>query len=186
MKDLIIAKVPFFSAKTKILCKNKTERNIQFSGNVMEQSNGSKLICAVFIDIENTEQLYASKYTSFLLSIFNEAYEIDLSKHKYTTLKTLKSEKKNSPERFENEESPFIDQCIYPEDLNKLRRFMSMDHLKNINGDLSICDYRVKIDDRPLEYRRCLIFPKGNNKVMCCCLNITDKVFNESKNPAGN
>lgn len=186
MKDLIIAKVPFFSAKTKILCKNKTERNIQFSGNVMEQSNGSKLICAVFIDIENTEQLYASKYTSFLLSIFNEAYEIDLSKHKYTTLKTLKSEKKNSPERFENEESPFIDQCIYPEDLNKLRRFMSMDHLKNINGDLSICDYRVKIDDRPLEYRRCLIFPNGNNKVMCCCLNITDKVFNESKNPAGN
>ncbi|MBQ5999553.1 MAG: EAL domain-containing protein [Treponema sp.] len=186
MKDIIMAKIPFFSAKTKILCKDKSERNIQFSGNVIEQSNGSKLICAVFIDIENTEQLYASKYTSFLISVFNEAYEIDVSKHKYTTLKNIRSEKQNLSAKFNDEESPFIDQCIYPEDLNKLKRFMSLDHLKNINGDLSICDYRVKIDDKPLEYRRCIIFPNGNNKLMCCCLNITDKVFNESKNLAGN
>lgn len=46
LNEMLTANTPAFSEDIKIVCKDNTQKEIRFTGNVINQSNGSRLICA--------------------------------------------------------------------------------------------------------------------------------------------
>ena len=46
LNEMLIANTPAFSEDIKIVCKDNTQKEIRFTGNVINQSNGTRLICA--------------------------------------------------------------------------------------------------------------------------------------------
>ncbi len=46
LNEQFISDIPTFSENFKIVCKDNSEKEIQFTGNVINQSNGTKIICA--------------------------------------------------------------------------------------------------------------------------------------------
>ncbi|MEE1211359.1 MAG: EAL domain-containing protein [Treponema sp.] len=46
LNEMLTANTPAFSEDIKIVCKDNTQKEIRFTGNVINQSNGTRLICA--------------------------------------------------------------------------------------------------------------------------------------------
>ena len=46
LNEMLTANTPAFSEDIKIICKDNTQKEIRFTGNVINQSNGTRLICA--------------------------------------------------------------------------------------------------------------------------------------------
>ena len=46
LNEMLTANTPAFSEDIKIVCKDNTQKEIRFTGNVINQSNGNRLICA--------------------------------------------------------------------------------------------------------------------------------------------
>lgn len=46
LNEMLTANSPAFSEDIKIVCKDNTQKEIRFTGNVINQSNGTRLICA--------------------------------------------------------------------------------------------------------------------------------------------
>ena len=169
-------KVPAYSFKTNVLCKNGETKIVQLSGNLAEQSNGNIYICSIMVDINDIEKNNLSKYTSFVFSAFNEVYELDFTEN---TSRTVKSnfliDYKKSVRNLDTVIDSWINNTVVEDDRKKFMEFISQNNILNAekNKIIPSLDYRIKTSDGNIERLRTLIIKSDNNKYLCCSSNVT-------------
>lgn len=168
--NIIQAKLPTFSSKARLLCKNGESKAVQISGNLLERSDGSLYISAVIVDINEIEKSNLTKYINFVFSMFNEIYELDFTTNTSHALKSgFTLEQHSEVINLEDNYNSWADRFVVEEDRRKFKRFVSKEHIKDLHGDISVCNYSIRNLNNKIERIRAILLPNGEGKYLCCC-----------------
>lgn len=168
--NILHSKLPAFNSKARFLCKNGNTKTVQIAGNLLERSDGSFYISCVIVDINELEKHNLSKYVNFVYTLFNEIYELDYKNNKSTTLKSSFSlEQVNETRNLQESYNKWADKFVIEEDREKFKRFISPEHINNLNDELSVCHFSIKNQQEQIKNIRGVLIPNGEGKYLYCC-----------------